>query len=110
MTNRDDMLCHILRAEEEYGETIRRQLAKAEEYVESVRRAQGEYLEKSEAEWRSFKTGESEGLAARLREYALRMEEGLLGEKGRFKRLQEGKMEGLSELLKGEVLSSYGGG
>ena len=100
----------VLQAENEYHDTMKNGVKEAEAYTAQCKERQSDYIEELKNEWHLFEKSESEKFEAALLKDRHEMEARMAKMKEQLKILQSGKIDLISERLKKEVLSLYGGG
>ena len=98
----------IIKAENDYQDTVNNAVTEAEKYVEDLRLGQAAYAQRLELEWGLFEQSENMKLEGALQRDKQQLEEETERAMGRLKDLQSRKLDLISDRLKEEVLSLHG--
>ena len=98
----------IIKAENDYQDTVNKAVSEAEKYVDDQRNEQSANARRLEHEWTLFVKSENMKLERALQNDKQQLEEETERAMEQLKELQSRKLESISDRLKEEVLSLHG--
>jgi len=105
----NDILQLILQAENEYHAAMKNVVAEVENYADEYRKRQNAYIEDLKREWHLFEKSENDKFTEMLAESEKKLDAKMTELKKQLNVSKKKKADLISERLKKEVVSLYGG-